>query len=166
MNPTDPAVVTIFMGIFAEALPLLLAEVLVSSEIRLYVTPERVRRVLPQHPLGAALAGATLGLVFPVCECGAVRPAMWSPAAWPTAPASRRSRPRPHPPRVVTCCVADSACTGLPVVWRGRAALRNDSWVSVTGRIGLARVNGVRQPAIFASVVTPIAQPANPYLSP
>ena len=67
---------------------------------------------------------------------------------------------------VVTCCVADSACIGLPVVWRGRRALRNDSWVSVTGRIGQVRVSGTRQPAIIASAVTAIAQPANPYLSP
>jgi uncharacterized repeat protein (TIGR03943 family) len=67
---------------------------------------------------------------------------------------------------VVTCCVADSACIGLPVVWHRRTTLRNDSWVSVTGRIGWAMVNGARQPAIVASAVTAIAQPANPYLSP
>jgi uncharacterized repeat protein (TIGR03943 family) len=67
---------------------------------------------------------------------------------------------------VVTCCVADSACIGLPVVWRHRTTLHNDSWVSVTGRIGRAVVNGTRQPAIIATVVTAIAQPANPYLSP
>jgi uncharacterized repeat protein (TIGR03943 family) len=67
---------------------------------------------------------------------------------------------------VVTCCVADSACIGLPVVWRGQTVLRNDSWVSVTGRIGQARVNGTRRPAIIASAVTAIPQPANPYLSP
>jgi uncharacterized repeat protein (TIGR03943 family) len=67
---------------------------------------------------------------------------------------------------VVTCCVADSACIGLPVVWRGQTVLRNDSWVSVTGHIGWAAVNRTRQPAIIASAVTAIAQPVNPYLSP
>jgi uncharacterized repeat protein (TIGR03943 family) len=67
---------------------------------------------------------------------------------------------------VVTCCVADSACIGLPVVWHHRTTLRNDSWVSVTGRIAWAVVNGARQPAILASTVKAIARPANPYLSP
>jgi hypothetical protein len=44
------------------------------------------------------------------------------------------------------------ACIGLPVVWQGRKALRNDSWVSVTGHIGWAVVNGARQPAIVATM--------------
>jgi uncharacterized repeat protein (TIGR03943 family) len=67
---------------------------------------------------------------------------------------------------VVTCCVADSACIGLPVVWHYRTTLRDDSWVSVTGRIGQVRVTGTRQLAIIANAVTAIPQPANPYLSP
>jgi SAM-dependent methyltransferase len=37
--------------------------VLVSAAIHLFVTPERMQRLLPRRPLG----GATLGLVFPVC---------------------------------------------------------------------------------------------------
>src|SRR5205085_10877077 len=60
MNPSDRIVVTIFFGIFVEALPFLLAGVLVSSAIHLFVTPERMQRLLPRRPLGAALAGATL----------------------------------------------------------------------------------------------------------
>lgn len=64
--------VTIFMGIFIEALPFLMAGVLVSSAIHLYVTPETVQRLSPRHPLAAALAGSLLGLAFPVCECGSI----------------------------------------------------------------------------------------------
>jgi uncharacterized protein len=64
--------VTIFLGIFIEALPFLMAGVLVSSVIHLYVTPETVQRLAPRNPLAAALAGSLLGLAFPVCECGSI----------------------------------------------------------------------------------------------
>src|SRR5262245_5595317 len=64
--------VTIFLGIFIEALPFLLCGVLASSLIHLFVSPEWVRRLSPRSPVRAALLGALLGLVFPVCECGSV----------------------------------------------------------------------------------------------
>lgn len=64
--------VTIFLGIFIEALPFLLAGVLASSAIHLFVSPDLVRRLSPRHPVPAALTGALLGLAFPVCECGSV----------------------------------------------------------------------------------------------
>jgi uncharacterized membrane protein YraQ (UPF0718 family) len=63
---------TIFLGIFIEALPFLLAGVIASSAIHLFVSPEQVRRLSPRSPLLAALAGSLLGLAFPVCECGSV----------------------------------------------------------------------------------------------
>jgi uncharacterized protein len=64
--------VTIFLGIFIEALPFLLAGVLTSSAIHLFVSLEHVRRLSPRSPFLAALVGALLGLAFPVCECGSV----------------------------------------------------------------------------------------------
>lgn len=72
MFASDRTFVTIFLGIFVEALPFLLAGVLVSSAIHLFVKPERLARLIPRYPLAAALVGAMLGLVFPVCECGSV----------------------------------------------------------------------------------------------
>jgi hypothetical protein len=62
--------VTIFLGIFIEALPFLLAGVLASSAIQLFVSPEWVQRLSPRSPVPAALMGSVLGMVFPVCECG------------------------------------------------------------------------------------------------
>jgi len=64
--------VTIFLGIFIEALPFLFAGVIASSVISLLVSPERIRRLSPRSPVLAALLGALLGLAFPVCECGSV----------------------------------------------------------------------------------------------
>jgi hypothetical protein len=64
--------VTIFLSIFIEAVPFLLAGSLVSGFIEVFVDQKLLDRLAPRQPLLAALAGASLGLVFPVCECGVV----------------------------------------------------------------------------------------------
>ncbi len=64
--------VTIFLGIFIEALPFLLAGSLVSGLIAVFVDDSLLARYLPRRAVPAAFAGATLGLLFPVCECGVV----------------------------------------------------------------------------------------------
>jgi uncharacterized membrane protein YraQ (UPF0718 family) len=64
--------VTIFLGIFTEAVPFLLAGSLVSGFIQVFVNPQTLSRLIPRHPALATLAGALLGLFFPVCECGVV----------------------------------------------------------------------------------------------
>jgi uncharacterized protein len=63
---------TIFLGIFIEALPFLLAGVLASAAIHVFVSAEHIQRLSPRSPVRAALLGTLLGLCFPVCECGAV----------------------------------------------------------------------------------------------
>ena len=64
--------VTIFLSLFIEAAPFLIAGSIVSGFIAVYVNQGMVERFIPNHPLLAALAGAGLGFVFPVCECGVV----------------------------------------------------------------------------------------------
>lgn len=64
--------VTIFLGIFIEAAPFLLVGSLVSGLIAVFVDQGVIDRYLPSRALPAALAGAALGLFFPVCECGVV----------------------------------------------------------------------------------------------
>lgn len=64
--------VTIFLGIFIEALPFLVAGVIASSAIHLFVSIDSIRRFSPRSPILAALSGSLLGLAFPVCECGSV----------------------------------------------------------------------------------------------
>ncbi len=65
-------VTAIFLGIFIEALPFLLAGVVVSSIIHQFLTVEQIQRICPRSPILAAGAGALLGLLFPVCECGSI----------------------------------------------------------------------------------------------
>jgi uncharacterized protein len=64
--------VTIFLGIFIEAVPFLLAGSIVSGFIAVFVRPDTLDHYLPKRALPAALSGAAMGLVFPVCECGVV----------------------------------------------------------------------------------------------
>ena len=64
--------VTIFLGIFIEAVSFLLLGSLVSGFIAVFVSQDMLDRRLPHQPLLATLAGAGMGLLFPVCECGVV----------------------------------------------------------------------------------------------
>ena len=64
--------VTIFMGIFVEAVPFLLAGSVVSGLIAVFVNQESLARFVPRQPILAALVGSLLGFTFPVCECGVV----------------------------------------------------------------------------------------------
>jgi uncharacterized membrane protein YraQ (UPF0718 family) len=64
--------VTIFLGIFIEAVPFLLAGSIVSGMIAVFVDQSMIDRYLPKHAVGGALAGGLMGLAFPVCECGVV----------------------------------------------------------------------------------------------
>lgn len=63
---------TIFLGIFIEAVPFLLAGSLVSGLIELFVDQESIAKIIPRRALPAAMVGSVLGFVFPVCECGVV----------------------------------------------------------------------------------------------
>jgi uncharacterized protein len=64
--------VTIFLGIFIEAVPFLVAGSIVSGVIAVFVDQSMIDRYLPRRALPAALSGAFLGFLFPVCECGVV----------------------------------------------------------------------------------------------
>ena len=64
--------VTIFLGIFIEAVPFLLAGSVVSGFIHIFVDQRWLDRFIPHNLFLGPLSGAALGLLFPVCECGVV----------------------------------------------------------------------------------------------
>lgn len=64
--------VTIFLGIFIEATPFLLAGAIVSGLIAGFVDQSAIDHYLPKAALPGALIGGVMGIVFPVCECGVV----------------------------------------------------------------------------------------------
>jgi uncharacterized membrane protein YraQ (UPF0718 family) len=116
--------VTIFLGIFIEALPFLLAGVLVSSAIHLFVAEEQVRRWSPKNPFLAALSGSLLGLAFPVCECGSIptaRRLMTKGAGLPTGIAFVLAAPVINPVVLIATYVAFGSWE--MVAWRAGLTL-------------------------------------------
>ncbi len=64
--------VTVFLGIFIEAVPFLLLGSLASGLIAEFVSADDIARFFPRNKVLGSLAGAMLGIAFPVCECGVV----------------------------------------------------------------------------------------------
>jgi uncharacterized membrane protein YraQ (UPF0718 family) len=64
--------VTIFLGIFIEALPFLLLGTVASGLVEVFLSRETLSRAVPHNRIGSIISGALMGLAFPVCECGVV----------------------------------------------------------------------------------------------
>lgn len=63
---------TVFLGIFVEAVPYLLLGTLASGLVEVFVDRDQLTRFISNKPTRAALSGALMGMIFPVCECGVV----------------------------------------------------------------------------------------------
>ncbi len=61
---------TIFLGIFFEAIPFILIGVLVSAFIQQFISQETLLKYTPKNTLLGCAYGSCIGFVFPVCECG------------------------------------------------------------------------------------------------
>lgn len=62
----------IFLSIVIEALPFVLLGCIISGALHVYLTPERVKKILPNNKFLSILVGSTMGIFFPSCECGIV----------------------------------------------------------------------------------------------
>lgn len=60
---------TIFLSIFFEAVPFILLGVFISALIQVFVTEERVQKILPKSKVVAVVPAAFIGAIFPMCEC-------------------------------------------------------------------------------------------------
>ncbi|MEK6752664.1 MAG: permease [Chloroflexota bacterium] len=63
---------TVFLGIFVEAVPYLLLGTLASGLVEVFLDRDQMSRWISGRPIAAAVSGAFMGMVFPVCECGVV----------------------------------------------------------------------------------------------
>src|SRR6478752_1511055 len=61
-----------FLSVLMEGIPFLLLGSLISGLVDVFVSSERLSKILPKNPIGAILLSGLLGLVFPMCECGSV----------------------------------------------------------------------------------------------
>ncbi|MBO0471408.1 permease [Enterococcus sp. DIV0242_7C1] len=63
---------TIFLSIVIEALPFVMLGCVISGALHVFLTPERVKKLLPKNKILSILVGSFLGFFFPSCECGIV----------------------------------------------------------------------------------------------
>lgn len=61
-----------FVSIFLEALPFMLLGATIGGVIEVFVSKTTITRIVPAGTLPAILLAASLGLIFPVCECAIV----------------------------------------------------------------------------------------------
>jgi uncharacterized membrane protein YraQ (UPF0718 family) len=61
-----------FLSILLEGVPFILLGSLISGLVDVFVSSERMSRMLPRNPTVALLFSGLLGLIFPMCECGSV----------------------------------------------------------------------------------------------
>ncbi|WP_040781155.1 permease [Nocardia pneumoniae] len=63
---------TVFVGVFVQAVPFLVLGVLVSGCIAAFVSPAVLRKVLPRNEPAAIGVAGLAGMALPGCECGVV----------------------------------------------------------------------------------------------
>lgn len=63
---------TIFLSIVIEALPFVMLGCVISGALHVFLTPERVKKILPKNKFLSIVVGSVLGFFFPSCECGIV----------------------------------------------------------------------------------------------
>lgn len=60
------------LSILFEGIPFLLLGALISGLVDVFVSSERVSRLMPGSRAGGVFLGGLLGIIFPICECGSV----------------------------------------------------------------------------------------------
>lgn len=63
---------TIFAGVFVQAVPFLVLGVVLSGLIAAFLSPERLRKLLPRNEKAAIGVAGLAGAAVPGCECGVV----------------------------------------------------------------------------------------------
>jgi len=61
-----------FLSVLFEGVPFLLLGSLISGLVDVFVSSERITKMLPKRTGGAIFLSGLMGLIFPMCECGSV----------------------------------------------------------------------------------------------
>lgn len=61
-----------FLSVLFEGIPFLLLGSVISGFVDVFVSSERVAKMLPRSPGAAIVLSGLLGIIFPMCECGSV----------------------------------------------------------------------------------------------
>lgn len=62
----------IFISMILEALPFIIIGSIISSMIQLFISEERVKKILPKSKFISIIFAALLGIFIPICECAIV----------------------------------------------------------------------------------------------
>jgi len=62
----------IFMSIFLESMPFLLLGSIISSVIEVYISNERIAKLIPKNKVLGTLVGVFLGFFIPACDCAVI----------------------------------------------------------------------------------------------
>ncbi len=116
----------IFMttAIFLEAAPFVVMGSLLAALFEVFVSPERVFKLVPRSKFLQSLTGIGAGLVLPTCECGVV-------------PIVRRLMAKGIPPRMAFAYMLSAPVINPLVLLSTYVAFRGDVWM-VLGRAALA----------------------------
>ena len=60
------------LSILFEGIPFLLLGSIISGIVDVFVSTERVTKLMPKSAVGSVLVAGLMGLAFPICECGSV----------------------------------------------------------------------------------------------
>src|SRR5215207_5553446 len=60
------------LSILFEGIPFLLLGSIISGIVDVFVSTERVTKLMPKSAVGSVFLAGLMGLVFPICECGSV----------------------------------------------------------------------------------------------
>jgi uncharacterized membrane protein YraQ (UPF0718 family) len=71
-NFNFPAFCQALLAILLEGIPFLLLGSLISGLVDVFVSSERIAKMIPKSPVGSVFLGGLMGLLFPICECGSV----------------------------------------------------------------------------------------------
>ncbi len=148
---------TIFLSLIVEAFPFLLLGVLLSSALLLFVDERQLLQFIPKHPFLGALAGSTIGFLFPVCECGNV-------------PVARRFLRQGFPPSVAIGFLLAAPTINPVVIWSTWTAFRDQpelvvwrvvfSWLIATSIAWMFSVQADLRPLLQPGMVKQIPVPA------
>src|SRR6188508_459079 len=61
-----------FLSVLFEGVPFLLLGSIISGLVDVFVSSERMQRLMPKNSGAAIAISGFLGLIFPMCECGSV----------------------------------------------------------------------------------------------
>lgn len=63
---------TVFLGVFLQAVPFLAIGVLLSSAIQVYISPDWIQRKFPKKVIPAQIFAVFAGFCLPVCDCASI----------------------------------------------------------------------------------------------